>query len=62
MMASVDCFTGEDLATKVIPAISGTLVDREKLVREQAFKAMEMIVKKVEAYAASLVCGFLLLE
>lgn len=54
MMASVDCFTGEDLATKVIPAISGTLVDREKLVREQAFKAMEMIVKKVEVYAASL--------
>ncbi|KAF8606368.1 ARM repeat-containing protein [Ceratobasidium sp. AG-I] len=59
MMASVDCFTGEDLATKVIPAVAGSLVDREKLVREQAFKAMEMIVKKVEVYAATLVCRLL---
>src|SRR5436190_1561023 len=41
MMASVECFSGEDVATKVLPAITGSLVDKEKLVREQAFKAME---------------------
>jgi SCY1-like protein 1 len=56
MMASVDCFNGEDVATKVLPAITGSLVDREKLVREQAFRAMEMFVKRVEVYASQLVC------
>ncbi|KAG9084350.1 hypothetical protein FRC06_004114 [Ceratobasidium sp. 370] len=54
MMASVECFSGEDVATKVLPAITASLVDKEKLVREQAFKAMEMFVKKVEAYASTL--------
>ncbi|KAG8765096.1 hypothetical protein FRC12_007683 [Ceratobasidium sp. 428] len=54
MMASVECFSGEDVATKVLPAVTGSLVDKEKLVREQAFKAMEMFVKKVEVYAATL--------
>lgn len=55
LMASVECFSGEDIATKVLPAITGTLVDREKLVRDQAFRAMELFVKRVEAYAAQMV-------
>ncbi|KAG8744486.1 hypothetical protein FRC10_010051 [Ceratobasidium sp. 414] len=54
MMASVECFSGEDVATKVLPAITTSLVDKEKLVREQAFKALEMYIKKVEIYAATL--------
>ncbi|KAG9099219.1 hypothetical protein FS749_001786 [Ceratobasidium sp. UAMH 11750] len=54
MMASVECFSGEDVATKALPAVTGSLVDKEKLVREQAFKAMEMFVKKVEVYASTL--------
>ncbi|QRV93771.1 kinase-like protein [Ceratobasidium sp. AG-Ba] len=54
MMASVECFSGEDIATKVLPAVTGSLVDKEKLVREQAFKAMELFVKKVEVYASTL--------
>ncbi|KAB5588327.1 N-terminal kinase-like protein [Ceratobasidium theobromae] len=54
LMASVECFSGEDIATKVLPAITGTLVDREKLVRDQAFRAMELFVKRVEAYAAQM--------
>ncbi|KAG8683378.1 hypothetical protein FRC11_013644, partial [Ceratobasidium sp. 423] len=54
MMASIDCFEAEDIATKVLPAITGTLVDREKLVRDQAFRAMDLFVKRVEAHAAQM--------
>ncbi|CAE6457198.1 N-terminal kinase-like protein AltName: Full=SCY1-like protein 1 [Rhizoctonia solani AG-1 IB] len=54
MMASIDCFNAEDIATKVLPAITGSLVDREKLVRDQAFRAMDLFVKRVEAHAAQM--------
>ncbi|CUA72943.1 hypothetical protein RSOLAG22IIIB_10416 [Rhizoctonia solani] len=54
MMASIDCFDAEEIATKVLPAMTGTLVDREKLVRDQAFRAMDLFVKRVEAHAAQM--------
>ncbi|KAF5388789.1 hypothetical protein D9757_005678 [Collybiopsis confluens] len=53
-MATIDCFDVEDLATKVIPNMSFALVDKEKLVRDQAFKTMELFVKKLESYAATM--------
>ncbi|KAJ7668446.1 ARM repeat-containing protein [Mycena polygramma] len=53
-MATIDCFEVEELATKVIPNMSFTLVDKEKLVRDQAFKAVELFVKRVESHAASM--------
>ncbi|KAG8864592.1 hypothetical protein FRB96_005096 [Tulasnella sp. 330] len=54
LMATIDCFEPEELATKVIPCMAGSLVDKEKLVRDQAFKAVEIYIKAVEAYAATL--------
>ncbi|KAJ7350311.1 armadillo-type protein [Mycena albidolilacea] len=54
LMATIDCFDVEELATKVIPNMSFALVDKEKLVRDQAFKAMELFVKKLEAHVASM--------
>ncbi|PIL34056.1 hypothetical protein GSI_03765 [Ganoderma sinense ZZ0214-1] len=53
-MATLDCFDIEDIASKVIPSMSFTLVDKEKLVRDQAFKAMELFVKKLEEHAATM--------
>ncbi|GAW00339.1 armadillo-type protein [Lentinula edodes] len=53
-MATIDCFDVEDLATKVIPNMSFALVDKEKLVRDQAFKTMELFTKKLESYAATM--------
>ncbi|TBU30194.1 armadillo-type protein [Dichomitus squalens] len=53
-MATIDCFDIEDVASKVIPNMSFTLVDKEKLVRDQAFKAMELFVKKLEEHAATM--------
>jgi hypothetical protein len=55
LMATMECFSKEDLAGRVVPAMSITLVDKEKMVRDQAFRAMEMFVKKLESIAASMV-------
>ncbi|GAA6029397.1 hypothetical protein JCM8097_003658 [Rhodosporidiobolus ruineniae] len=54
LMATVEVFEKEDIAGKVIPAMSICLVDREKTVRDQAFKAIDMFVKKCEQLTASM--------
>nr|GAT57734.1 predicted protein [Mycena chlorophos] len=53
-MATIDCFDIEDLASKVIPNMAFSLTDKEKLVRDQAFKAMELFLKKLESHAATM--------
>ncbi|EIN12027.1 ARM repeat-containing protein [Punctularia strigosozonata HHB-11173 SS5] len=53
-MASIDCFDIEEIATKVIPNVAGSMIDKEKLVRDQAFKAIELFVKKLEEHAATM--------
>ncbi|KAF9653221.1 ARM repeat-containing protein [Thelephora ganbajun] len=55
-MATIDCFELDELASKVIPSMSFTLLDSEKLVRDQAFKAIALFVKKLEEHAAAMVC------
>ncbi|WRT70322.1 uncharacterized protein IL334_007320 [Kwoniella shivajii] len=47
LMATVECFDREDLAGKVVPNMAFTLVDKEKLVRDQAFKAMSMFMGRI---------------
>ncbi|WVR07770.1 hypothetical protein IAU60_004813 [Kwoniella sp. DSM 27419] len=47
LMATVDCFDRDDLAGKVVPNMAFTLVDKEKLVRDQAFKAMNMFMGRI---------------
>ncbi|KDR75324.1 hypothetical protein GALMADRAFT_226987 [Galerina marginata CBS 339.88] len=51
-MATIDCFELSELASKVIPSMAFTLVDEEKLVRDQAFKALELFVKKLEEHVS----------
>ncbi|KAJ7287403.1 armadillo-type protein [Mycena rebaudengoi] len=53
-MATIDCFEIDELATKVIPNMSFTLVDKEKLVRDQAFRAVDLFVKKLETHASTM--------
>ena len=55
LMAVVDVFGRDDLAARVIPSMSITLVDKEKRVRDQAFKAIDMFVKRAETLASSMV-------
>ncbi|WWC91608.1 uncharacterized protein L201_006554 [Kwoniella dendrophila CBS 6074] len=47
LMATVECFDRDDLAGKVVPNMAFTLVDKEKLVRDQAFKAMNMFMARI---------------
>ncbi|CAN8106155.1 unnamed protein product [Discula destructiva] len=49
-----DCFTDEDCALRILPAISPLLIDKEKLVRDQAVKTMEIYVQKVKKAAADM--------
>ncbi|KAG5652468.1 hypothetical protein H0H81_004876 [Sphagnurus paluster] len=53
-MATIDCFEVEDIANKVIPNIAFAMIDKEKLVRDQAFKAVELFVKKLERHATTM--------
>ncbi|KAF8995451.1 hypothetical protein BDQ17DRAFT_1365619 [Cyathus striatus] len=54
LMATTDCFEIEEIATKVIPNMAFTTLDKEKLVRDQAFKALDLFIKKLEAHAATM--------
>jgi SCY1-like protein 1 len=53
-MATADCFEIEDVASKVVSAVVGATLDKEKLVRDQAFKAVELFVKRLEAHASTM--------
>ncbi|KAI5454226.1 Nuclear aminoacylation-dependent tRNA export pathway component [Naganishia albida] len=54
LMATVEYYDKDDLAGKVVPNMSFTLVDKEKLVRDQAFKAMQMFMTRLEAEAEAM--------
>jgi SCY1-like protein 1 len=71
-MATIDCFEIDDIATKVIPNVSPSLIDKEKyvvcnlwictahnfetrLVRDQAFKTIDLFIKRLESHADKMV-------
>ncbi|GAA5970310.1 hypothetical protein JCM3765_003041 [Sporobolomyces pararoseus] len=54
LMAGLESWEKEDLACKVIPSVGICLIDKEKLVRDQGFKAIDMFVKKCEQLTASM--------
>lgn len=49
LMATGDSFDHEDCARHVLPAVTPCMVDKEKLVRDQADKAVKMFFEKVES-------------
>ncbi|KAI9688505.1 MAG: hypothetical protein M1822_001454 [Bathelium mastoideum] len=54
LAATSDCFSEEDSATKILPAICPSLVDKEKLVRDQANKALDLYLQRIRKYSATL--------
>ncbi|KAK5076208.1 Nuclear aminoacylation-dependent tRNA export pathway component [Lithohypha guttulata] len=52
--ATADVFSEEDCATKVLPAICASLIDKEKFVRETANKAFDTYANKIKHYAETL--------
>ena len=52
--ATTDLFSDDDCATKILPAISPSLVDKEKMVRDAANKTFDMYVQRIRKYANTL--------
>lgn len=47
-------FTEDDCATKVLPALSPSLLDKEKIVRDQANRAFDAYVSRVRKHASTM--------
>jgi SCY1-like protein 1 len=52
--ATVEYFPDDDCAAKILPAICPLLLDKEKLVRDQANKAMDIFLHKIRKAASSM--------
>ncbi|KAF2086151.1 ARM repeat-containing protein [Saccharata proteae CBS 121410] len=54
LAATVDLYTDDDCATKLLPGICPSLVDKEKLVRESANKTLEVYLARIRKYQQTL--------
>ncbi|KAI9711080.1 MAG: hypothetical protein M1812_007274 [Candelaria pacifica] len=54
LAATSDVFTEDDCATKILPALCPSLVDKEKLVRDQANKTMDIYLQRVRKFSSTL--------
>ncbi|GJN79090.1 hypothetical protein PLIIFM63780_002603 [Purpureocillium lilacinum] len=52
--ATSEYFSDEDAAARILPVVCPLLIDKEKLVREQATRAMDVYVQKVRKAAAAM--------
>lgn len=52
--ATVDYFSEDDCATKLLPALCPSLLDKEKMVRDQAGKVLDQYVAKIRKHAQSM--------
>lgn len=54
LAATSEYFTEEDCANRILPALCPLLIDKEKMVRDQATRAMDSYVAKIKKAAASM--------
>ena len=54
LAATSDLFNDDDCAVKILPALCPSLVDKEKLVRDQANKCFDMYLQRIRRYGNSL--------
>jgi SCY1-like protein 1 len=54
LAATADVFSEDDCATKMLPAICPSLVDKEKMIRDQANKTLAVYLDRVRKYATTL--------
>lgn len=54
MAATADLFSEEDCATKLLPIMCPSLVDKEKLIRDQAQKSVDIYITRIRKHAASM--------
>lgn len=54
LAATADIFSEDECATKMLPAICPSLVDKEKLIRDQANKTLNIYLDRVRKYSLTL--------
>lgn len=54
LAATSEYFSPDDIALRILPAICGVLLDKEKLVRDQSTKTMDVFMQRVRKAAAAL--------
>ena len=54
LAATAEYFSDEDCASRILPLVCPSLLDKEKLVRDQANKAMEVYLQKIRAAASAM--------
>jgi SCY1-like protein 1 len=54
LAATADLFNEEECATKLLPIMCSSLVDKEKIIRDQAQKSVDIYIARIRKYAASM--------
>ena len=54
LTATIEFFTEDDCATKILPCICSCLLDKEKLVRDQASRTMDTYLQRVRKHASTM--------
>ncbi|KAK7754777.1 Nuclear aminoacylation-dependent tRNA export pathway component [Diatrype stigma] len=54
LAATAEFFTDEDCAARILPVVCPSLLDKEKLVRDQAAKAVDVYLQRIRAAAAAM--------
>jgi SCY1-like protein 1 len=54
LSATADLFSEDDCATKLLPIMCPSLVDKEKLIRDQAQKSVDIYIARIRKYAATM--------
>ncbi|KAF2622274.1 ARM repeat-containing protein [Macroventuria anomochaeta] len=54
LAATADLFSEEDCATKLLPIMCPSLVDKEKLIRDQAQKSVDIYIARIRKHAATM--------
>ncbi|KAJ4294535.1 Nuclear aminoacylation-dependent tRNA export pathway component [Kalmusia sp. IMI 367209] len=52
--ATVDLFSEEDCAAKLLPVMCPSLVDKEKLIRDQAQKTVDIYIARIRKYTSTM--------
>lgn len=54
LAATSDAFSDDDCANKILPALCSCLIDKEKLIRDQANKTMDAYLQRVRKFASTM--------
>lgn len=54
LAATVDLFSEDDCASKLLPIMCPSLVDKEKIIRDQAQKSVDIYITRIRKFAATM--------